>query len=151
MSFLTGFRPTLRSSSSLLRPSTRLFSTTPTPALARITIVGRLADQPEVTPTSTGIDVIKYALGTSHGKGDNKTTSWWRVASFVPEGPLRDLTLSLGKGSQVYVEGDAAINKYTDREGNARSDLSIVQSESFSNFRALWFFGRVVGDRGANS
>ena len=97
MSFLTGFRLSI-TTSTLLRPSTRLFSSTPRPAVARMTIVGRLADQPELMPTSTGAEVIKYALGTSHGKGDNKTTSWWRVASFTPEGGLRDLMLGLGKG-----------------------------------------------------
>ena len=29
----------------------------------------------------------------------------------------------------VALEGECSINKYTDKEGRARSDLSIVQSE----------------------
>jgi len=63
-----------------------------------MTIVGRLADSPEVVATSTGQDVVRYALGTSHGPKDNRQTSWWRVACFAPEGGLRDLVMGLGKG-----------------------------------------------------
>ena len=102
MSFLTSFRPTfssLSSSSSALRlRTTRPFATSPAPRLARMTIVGRLADAPELVATSSGQDVVRYALGTSHGPRDSRQTSWWKVACFMPEGPARDLVLGLGKG-----------------------------------------------------
>jgi single-stranded DNA-binding protein len=62
-----------------------------------MTLVGRLGTDPEVTQTSKG-DVIKYAVGTSYGPKDNRQTSWFRVASFAPEGPVRDLTLGMTKG-----------------------------------------------------
>jgi len=63
-------------------------------------LIGRLADTPELTPTSTGRELIKYSLGVSGGPRDeqgNRATSWFRIASFV-EGPQRDLLLSLPKG-----------------------------------------------------
>ena len=63
-------------------------------------IIGRLADTPELTPTSTGRDVTRFALGVSSGPRDEngeRAVSWFRVASFV-EGPQRDLLLDLPKG-----------------------------------------------------
>lgn len=61
-------------------------------------IVGRLADAPEIVATSRGQDMIRYALATNHGPKDNRQTSWWKVASFLPEGGARDLLMALGKG-----------------------------------------------------
>jgi len=63
-----------------------------------MTIVGRLGAEPELVPTASGNDMVRYALGTSHGPRDNRQTSWWKVACFVPEGGLRDLVMGLGKG-----------------------------------------------------
>ena len=76
----------------------RAFTTTPPSQIARITIVGRLAAEPELTSTSTGQDMVRYAIGTSYGPKDNRQTSWWRVASFAEEGKGRERILGLGKG-----------------------------------------------------
>ncbi|KAL6713187.1 ssDNA-binding protein, mitochondrial [Lecanora helva] len=106
----------------------RPFTTTRPSHLARISIIGRLADTPELTPTSTGQDVVRYALGTSHGPRDNKQTSWWKVAFFPPqEGGIRDSVLGLGKGSLVYLEGEASMSKFTGKDGTPQQSLSIVQ------------------------
>jgi len=78
----------------------RAFSTSPAHSLARMQLIGRLADQPELTPTSTGREMVRYALGVRSGpKNENgeRATSWFRVASFT-DGPGRDLLLSLPKG-----------------------------------------------------
>ncbi|KAF6223625.1 hypothetical protein HO133_000468 [Letharia lupina] len=90
-------------------------------------IVGRLADAPEIVATSRGQDMIRYALATNHGPKDNRQTSWWKVASFLPEGGARDLLMALGKGSLVYVEGDCSMNKFQNKDGIASSALNIVQ------------------------
>lgn len=78
----------------------RAFSTTTPRALAKMQLIGRLADTPAVNPTSTGRDVIKYAIGVStgaRGEDGNRPVSWFKVASFS-EGAQRDLLLSLPKG-----------------------------------------------------
>ncbi|KAM0804735.1 hypothetical protein BDR22DRAFT_885406 [Usnea florida] len=130
MSFLTSIRPpALRA----LTPLHHRFSTTPASHLARMTIVGRLADNPEIVPTSTGRDVVKYVLGTSSGKGENKQTSWWHVSSFIPEGGMRDLLVSLGKGSLLCVEGECSMRKFQAKDGAQVSALSIVEK----NFEVL--------------
>ncbi|KAK1970342.1 single-strand binding protein family [Colletotrichum eremochloae] len=105
----------------------RAFSTSPSHNLARITIVGNLADTPELQATSTGREVIRYAVASNSGPRDNRHTSWFRVTSFEPEGPRRDFLQNLPKGTMVYIEGDANMNTYQDGEGKNRSVLNIVQ------------------------
>lgn len=63
-----------------------------------MTIIGRLADTPELQATSTGQEILRYAVGTNSGPRDNQKTSWFRVTSFLPEGPQRDFIASLDKG-----------------------------------------------------
>jgi hypothetical protein len=83
----------------VLPTSARAFSTSaPRSSFAKIQIIGRLADSPEVQGTSTGQEVLKYVVGADSGPKDNRKVSWFRVASFIPEGPQRDLIAGLDKG-----------------------------------------------------
>ncbi|KAG6012706.1 hypothetical protein E4U54_007335 [Claviceps lovelessii] len=120
-------------SSFLLRRATaasagaaRSFSTSSPRSLARITVIGNLADTPEVQTTSSGREILKYAVASNHGPRDNRQTSWFRITSFV-EGPRKDYMLTLPKGTTVYVEGDASIGNYQDSNGQPRTSLGIVQ------------------------
>ena len=89
--------------------SARPFSTSPAHSIARIIVTGRLAAEPEIQATSTGQDVVKYVVGTSYGPKDNRQTSWFRIASFQPEGPSRDHLLSLQKGCVIPLSAGAEI------------------------------------------
>ncbi|KAG6001774.1 hypothetical protein E4U21_003819 [Claviceps maximensis] len=120
-------------SSFLLRRATaapagacRSFSTSSPRSLARMTIIGRLADAPEARTASSGREVLKFTVATSHGNKENRQTSWFRITSFV-EGPRKDYMLSLPKGTMMYIEGDAAMTSYQDKDGQPRSSLSIIQ------------------------
>ncbi|PQE26100.1 single-strand binding family protein [Rutstroemia sp. NJR-2017a BBW] len=111
-------------------PSTlsRNFSTTArNNSFAKLTLVGRLADKPEITATSQGGEIMKYAIGTSTGRGENQKTSWFRVVAFMNEGPQRDFIASLDKGTMVYVEANATMESYQDAEGKPRTSLSAIQ------------------------
>ncbi|KAJ5776992.1 ssDNA binding protein [Penicillium odoratum] len=121
MSAFTSLRPTLR-----LANTARTFSSSAVRPVARMTITGRLAADPELQATSSGQDIIKYAVGTSYGPSDNRQTSWFKIASFA-EGSQRDYLMGLQKGTLVYVEGDARMKTYEDAEGRKQSSLSIVQ------------------------
>jgi hypothetical protein len=63
-----------------------------------MTIIGRLADTPELQATSTGKEILRYAIGVNSGPKDNQTTSWFRVTAFTEEGPQRDFIAGLDKG-----------------------------------------------------
>ncbi|KAK0646341.1 single-strand binding protein family [Cercophora newfieldiana] len=112
---------------SAVRVSARAFSTTAPRPLARITIVGNLAAPPELHPTSTGNEILRYSVASSSGSRENRVTSWFNITSFEGEGPRRDYLQSLPKGALVYIEGDASMSSYTDAEGKPRKSLSVIQ------------------------
>ncbi|CZT21238.1 related to single-stranded DNA-binding protein [Ramularia collo-cygni] len=115
---------------SLPRAATRAFSTTAARPLAKMQIIGRLADTPELFDTASGKQIVRYALGVSAGPRDeqgNRSTSWFRVASFMQEGPQRELLLSLPKGSQLYVEAEARMDSYETEDGQKRTALNLLQ------------------------
>ncbi|PGH01983.1 hypothetical protein GX51_04915 [Blastomyces parvus] len=122
---LSTFRPLFRAPATSL--PARNFSTTRPNALARINIIGNLGSTPELRATSSGRELVSYSLATSYGPKDDRQTSWWRITSFVPEGPSRDHLLNLPKGTLVYVEGDASMRSYEDAEGKKNSALNITQ------------------------
>lgn len=100
MSFI--IRPLSSSPRSLLLPlGTRTFSATPARAYSKITLVGRLTGEPELVPTSTGQEVVKYVVANSYGTKVDRKTNFWRVSYFGRENSptgRRDFMLSLGKG-----------------------------------------------------
>ncbi|KAK3302074.1 ssDNA binding protein [Chaetomium strumarium] len=115
-------------SRAVARPATaaRSFSTTSPRPVARITIIGNLADVPETRASSTGREYIRYAVASNSGPRDNRKTSWFQVSSFV-EGVQKDFIASLPKGTLVLVEGDVSISTYTDAENKPRQGLNVVQ------------------------
>lgn len=82
--------------------STRAFSSTPARPVAKMTIVGNLAASPELSSTSTGREILRYAVASTTGSGDNQKTSWFRITAFMDEGPRRDYFMSIGKGSVYF-------------------------------------------------
>ncbi|KAK4939269.1 ssDNA-binding protein, mitochondrial [Elasticomyces elasticus] len=124
MSFLVS--PARRSAVSGL--THRAFSTSRPSQLARLTLVGRLGADPELVETGKG-QLVRYVVGTSFGPKDNRQTSWFRVASFAPEGPARDYVMGLNKGTLVYLEGDATMRTFEDSDGKKQSALNVVQTK----------------------
>ncbi|KAJ5602979.1 hypothetical protein N7537_005935 [Penicillium hordei] len=123
--FLSSLRPAMRMANA--PQAARAFSSSPANSIARLTLTGRLGVEPELQATSSGQEVVKYTVATSHGSRDNRQTSWWRVTNFVPEGSQRDFILGLQKGTLVYLEGDAKMVSWEDAEGHSRSTLNIIQ------------------------
>ncbi|KAH6622300.1 ssDNA binding protein-like protein [Boeremia exigua] len=108
----------------LLR-NTRAFSASPASQLARMTVVGRLGVAPEEVSISGDRTLVRYVIGSSYGKGEDKKTSWFRVASFV-QGAQKEFLMGVPKGSLLYIDADARMEVFTDAEGNKRSNLSLV-------------------------
>jgi len=77
--------------------SARAFSSTAFASAARMSIVGRLAAAPEEVPTTNDRTIVRYSLGTSYGKPENRKTSWFRITAFS-EGAQKDFLLNLPKG-----------------------------------------------------
>lgn len=94
------FSSTLRTSAAAARApalAARSFSSSPRAQLARMTVVGRLGVAPEEVTVSGDRTLVRYSVGTSYGKGEDKKTSWFRIASFV-QGAQKDFLLNVPKG-----------------------------------------------------
>ncbi|KAF2738518.1 ssDNA binding protein-like protein [Polyplosphaeria fusca] len=120
------FQSTFRAASRSAAPAVRTFSTTPRAQLARMSIVGRLGTAPEEVNVSGDRTLIRYVIASNHMKGEERKTSWFRVASFVSSQAQKDFLMSIAKGSLLYVDADARMDSYTDAEGNKRSNLSLI-------------------------
>lgn len=54
--------------------------------------------------TSTGTEVLKYVVAADSGYNkEKKQASFFRVASFIPEGPQRDMIANLDKGYVLFL------------------------------------------------
>lgn len=115
----------------------RAFSSTPQRPYAKITIVGNLADTPDLRASNNGKEYLRYAVASNSGSGENKKTSWFNITVFPTSTNARDFYLSLEKGTMVLVEGQASIDTYEDAEGKPVRTLGVVQRTSIFLFSPL--------------
>ncbi|KAL9049150.1 MAG: hypothetical protein Q9162_007369 [Coniocarpon cinnabarinum] len=92
-----------------------------------MTLIGRLAATPEVVPTSTGRDLIRYALGVNTGTRDSPETSWFRVSSFPQSENVKGLFTGLQKGQHMWIEADGKMSAFETGQGERRTRLELVQ------------------------
>ncbi len=82
------------------------------------TIVGRLARDPELKSTKSGMSVCTLTVPIDTGWGDNKTTTWWQVKLFGKRAEMAGEHLR--KGSWVCCTGTPLLDQWTDKDGNLR-------------------------------
>ena len=94
---------------------------------ASITIVGRLARDPELRTTAKGTQVCKLTLPVDTGFGDNKVTTWWSATLF---GKRAETAAKYSKkGDTVMVSGPPTVREYTKRDGDTGWSAELVASE----------------------
>jgi len=94
---------------------------------ASITIVGRLARDPELRTTAKGTQVCKLTLPVDTGFGDNKTTTWWSATLF---GKRAETAAKYSKkGDTVMVSGPPTVREYTKRDGDTGWSAELVASD----------------------
>lgn len=95
--------------------------------LNRITIMGRLAKDPELRRTNGGTPVTSFTLAVDRdfkGQNGEKETDWidvvaWRnTAEFVSK--------YFSKGRMAVVEGRLQIRNWTDKDGNKRKSAEVI-------------------------
>lgn len=95
--------------------------------LNSVTLIGRLARDPEMRYTASGIPVANFSIAVDRGftnqQGEKETdfidiVAWRKLAEVV--------TNNLGKGRLVAVEGRLEIQRYQDKEGNNRRAAKII-------------------------
>lgn len=96
--------------------------------LNHIIIMGRLAKDPELRHTQSGVAVASFRLAVDRdfkekGSGERQT-DWIDVVAWRQTGEFVDRYFT--KGRMAVVEGRLQIRQYTDKEGNKRTAAEVV-------------------------
>jgi single-strand DNA-binding protein len=89
------------------------------PALNRVTLVGRLASDPELHYTPSGRAVAQLRLATNEGEEPqfHSLTAWGKVAEFAAS--------YLKKGRLLYLEGRLHWSTWQDADGSSRCSCEV--------------------------
>ena len=97
----------------------------------KVTLLGNLGRDPEVTSTQDGMKIVRLSVATSDRWKDKNTgeqrdkTEWHRVVIFN-ENIGRIAEQYLRKGNSVYLEGQLQTRKWTDQEGVEKYTTEVV-------------------------
>lgn len=81
----------------------------------KVTILGRLGQQPELTYAAGGMAICKFSMATSKKKKNGEEiTSWHRLIAFGKTGET--ISKYVEKGHELLVEGELSYGSY-DKDG----------------------------------
>lgn len=92
-----------------------------------VVLMGRLAADPELRTTPTGVSVTSFAIAVERSfakQGEERTAdfidivAWRQSAEFI--------TRYFRKGSMIAIEGSLQTRTYTDKEGNKRKAVEVL-------------------------
>ena len=96
--------------------------------LNHIVIVGRLARDPELRRTQSGVPVASFRLAVDRDFKDKNTgergTDWIDVVAWRATGEF--VSRYFTKGRMAVVEGRLQMRDWTDKEGNKRTSAEVV-------------------------
>lgn len=93
--------------------------------LNQVVLEGRLAKDPEVSVTQSGVTVQRFTLVSDDGVGDKKKTYFFEVTRFYRQGSQ---VTPLQKGRLIAVVGRLEWRSWTGQDGTNREKVSIVAS-----------------------
>ena len=91
--------------------------------LNRVTLIGRLGQEPEVKTTEKGLKIATFSIATNGGSKDNPTTTWHRLTVFDKSAEFVEKYYH--KGDLVMAEGELENRSYNDKDGNKKYQLQI--------------------------
>ena len=97
------------------------------PNYAHTTIIGHLGQDPELRETPSGMPVASCSVATARKRGQEETTTWWRVSLFGKRAEV--LVQYLRKGDPVLFSGEPYLRPWTDKVGNERVSLELAASD----------------------
>ena len=95
--------------------------------LNHLAIMGRLAADPELRRTNSGVAVTSFRIANTRDytpQGQEKQTDWYDVVAWrnTAEFVARNFT----KGRMIVVKGRLETRKWTDKHGNERTSVEII-------------------------
>lgn len=107
-------------------------------SFAKVSIVGRLGQDPEVRYTPSGTMNVQFSIaadgrrrGGEGGEQDNNTT-WFRVTAWDKQAERLVTLIERGyiaKGRLLYVDGQLETRQYTDRNNQPRTSLDVTMHD----------------------
>lgn len=104
-------------------------------SFAKVSIVGRLGQDPEVRYTPSGTMNVQFSIaadGRRRGEGEQDNTTWFRVTAWDKQAERLVTLIERGyvaKGRLLYVDGQLETRQYTDRNGQPRTSLDVTMSD----------------------
>lgn len=83
--------------------------------------IGNIGGDAEVRHTADGTAILSWSIAVNYGYGKNAITSWVRCSLFGKR--AETLQQYLLKGTQVGIQGEIALQTYTNKQGEVKSDL----------------------------
>lgn len=118
--------------------------------LNKIFLQGRLAADPELQHTSSGIPVVSFRIAVDR---DFKSQDGNREADFINivawRGAAEFVSRYFAKGRMIIVAGRLQVRNYTDRDGNKRYITEVVADNLyFGDSKRSGSGGNAAGDGG---
>ena len=101
--------------------------------LNHITIMGRLARDPELRRTGSGVAVASFTVGVERDFADSqsgkKDVDWVDCVAWRNTGEF--VSKYFRKGNMIVVSGRLQIRSWTDKEGNKRKTAEVVADNCY--------------------
>lgn len=92
----------------------------------RVTIIGRIAADPELKQTTSGLSVCNFTIAVDRKgtKGEERITDWLEVVTWRHSAEF--VSKYFQKGSPIIVEGSLQTRMWEDKAGQKRKVVEIV-------------------------
>lgn len=103
-------------------------------SFAKVTIVGRLGQDPESRYLQSGTLVVSFSMAADGRRrsGEQPSTTWFRVSAFGEQAERLANMVERGyiaKGRMLYVEGQFEARQYTGNDGQVRTSNDVNMTD----------------------
>lgn len=91
--------------------------------MIKVTLLGRVGSDPVLRNTKTGKTVANFSVADNQKEAGEQKTTWYSVSCWDAKAEIAEKIVR--KGDLVYVEGIPSVSSWTDKQGVARSEISI--------------------------
>ena len=93
----------------------------------RLTIIGNLANEPELRTTASGTKVCTFTVAVNRRHGQEQTTEFFRVTAWRIL--AEHCAQYLSKGRKVAVNGEVTLSTYTGRDGTMKASMEVTAQD----------------------
>lgn len=98
-------------------------------SLNSVALMGRLANEPELRTTGSGISVTTFTLAVDRDFGDNKETDFVSCVAWAKTG--EHVAKWFHKGQMMALHGSLQSRKWEERDGNKRTNWEVVVNSTY--------------------